>query len=98
MGATPEQPAAADAARLDLSAWATAAAAVLNPALSSFNAGVRGYYFALAAGAWLAGPVPFLIATLGAVGLLVWRQTSSPASRAIHEVRLLVEGERSGQS
>ena len=37
-------------------AYGDAAARLLNPALSSFNAGVRGYYFALAAAAWLFGP------------------------------------------
>lgn len=91
MGATPEQPEGPGAERLDLSAWAQGIAAVLNPALSSFNAGVRGYYFALAAAAWLAGPVPFLVATLGAVGLLVWRQVASKASRGVSVVRKLIE-------
>ena len=60
----------------------------LNPALHSVNSGVRGYYFALAAAAWLFGPIPFIAATLGAVGLLVWRQRRSPAAYAIAEADL----------
>lgn len=66
-------------------------ARLLNPALSSFNSGVRGYYFALAAAAWLFGPWAFMAATLGAVGLLFWRQRSSPAAVAIHDIRKLLE-------
>src|SRR5579859_1096133 len=64
---------------------------LLNPALSSFSSGVRGYYFALAAAAWLFGPIPFIGATLGAMALMVWRQRSSPAAAAIAQLRRLVE-------
>ncbi|MDB5425698.1 MAG: hypothetical protein JWQ29_3114 [Phenylobacterium sp.] len=67
------------------------AARLLNPALSSFNAGVRGYYFALAAAAWLFGPVAFMIATTGAVSLLLYRQRRSPAALAIHDLRKALE-------
>lgn len=73
-------------------AYGAAAAKLINPALSAFNAGVRGYYFALAAAAWLFGPVTFIVATLGAVGLLAWRQRRSPASAAIADLRKLLEG------
>ena len=64
---------------------------LLNPALGSFNSGVRGYYFALAAAAWLFGPIAFVTATLGAVALLFWRQRRSPAAAAIHDFRKLIE-------
>ncbi|HEV7385202.1 MAG TPA: DUF599 family protein, partial [Phenylobacterium sp.] len=57
----------------------------------SVNSGVRGYYFALAAAAWLFGPIPFIVATLGAVSLLVWRQRRSPAAYAIADLRKLIE-------
>ncbi len=70
------------------------AARLLNPALSSFNSGVRGYYFALAAGAWLFGPYAFMAATLGSVALLFWRQRRSPAAKAIGDLRRLVETPR----
>jgi len=52
---------------------------------------VRNYYFALAAAAWLLGPVPLVLATIGATSLLVWRQSVSPAARAVHQLRVLLE-------
>jgi uncharacterized membrane protein len=64
---------------------------LLNPALGAFNSGVRGYYFALAAAAWLFGPWAFAGATAGAMVLLVWRQRRSKAALAIHDFRLLLE-------
>ena len=75
----------------DHHAFGDLAARLLNPALSSFNAGVRGYYFALAAATWLFGPIPFMIATTGAVSLLLYRQRRSPAARAISDLRKLLE-------
>lgn len=75
----------------DRRAYGAAIARILNPALSSFNAGVRGYYFALAAAAWLFGPLAFIAATLGAMALLLWRQRSSPAAAAIRDLRQLLE-------
>lgn len=74
-------------------AFAAVLTRVINPALGSFNAGVRGYYFALAAAAWLFGPLAFMAATLGAVGLLFWRQRSSPQAAAIRDLRTLLERE-----
>lgn len=73
-------------------AYGEAAARLLNPALSAFNAGVRGYYFALAAAAWLFGPIAFLGVTLGAVSLLIWRQRRSKAAGAIADIRILLGG------
>ena len=86
IGATPEH--ADDATH---HAFGDAAGRLLNPALHSVNSGVRGYYFALAAAAWLFGPIPFIAATLGAVGLLFWRQRRSPAAYAIADLRRLIE-------
>lgn len=74
-----------------LAEYAEAAGGVLNPALSAFNAGVRAYYFALAAAVWLLGPVPFLVATIGAMTLLLWRQRRSRASIAVRKVRQILE-------
>ena len=88
IGSTPDAGTADPAVH---AAFADAAARVLNPALSAFNTGVRGYYFALAASAWMFGPQAFAIATLGAIGLLVWRQRRSPAARAIRDLRLAIE-------
>lgn len=72
-------------------AYGETAARLLNPALSSFNRGVRGYYFALAAAAWLFGPAAFAVMTLAAVGLLFSRQRYSPAAVAIRDLRRLLE-------
>ena len=58
-------------------------AAVLSLAISSFNAGVRGYLFALAALSWLLGPGAFLLVTTGMVGMLLWRQFGSATADAI---------------
>lgn len=91
MGAAPEQTSPARA-----EAFADAAATVLNPALSAFNQGVRGYYFALASAAWLFGPAYFLVATLGAVGLLGWRQARSRAALGVRKARALLETPESG--
>jgi uncharacterized membrane protein len=77
--------------RAVLEEYAEATGAILNPALSAFNAGVRGYYFALAAAAWLLGPIAFAVATGGAMVLLLWRQRRSPASAAVRKVRQILE-------
>jgi len=90
MGAAPEPMSREDQAR-----YGPVIARLLNPALGSFNAGVRGYYFAIAAAAWLFGPWAFMAATVSAVGLLYWRQRRSPAANAIHDFRRLLE-ERDG--
>jgi uncharacterized membrane protein len=73
-------------------AYGEAAAQVLNPALTSFNNGVRGYYFALAAAAWLLGPWAMIAAVSGAVALLFWRQRGSSSSRGVRRMRSLLEG------
>ena len=82
--------AAPDGAYERLERYGRAAAAILKPAMSAFNAGVRGYYFALAAAAWLVGPVPFGVATLGAAALLLWRQVYSPSSAGVRGVRAVL--------
>jgi uncharacterized membrane protein len=87
IGAAPES-----ASKETMESYGAAAALLINPALSSFNAGVRGYYFALAAAAWLFGPIPFIAATVGAVALLLWRQRRSRAAAAVHDLRKLLDG------
>ena len=86
VGAVPDPAPEADQAR-----YADIAARLINPALGAFNAGVRGYYFALAAAAWLFGAWAFMAATLGALALLLWRQRSSTAAGAIRDLRTLLE-------
>ena len=72
-------------------AFAGALTNILEPAMSSFSQGVRGYYFALASAAWLFGPVPLMIASVGAVALLGWRQSRSQSARGIRRLRELLE-------
>lgn len=86
IGAAPETHTEADRVALG-----EAAANLLNPALSAFSQGVRGYYFALAAAAWLFGPLWLALGVAAAFCLLVWRQAGSPAARAIRSARRLLE-------
>ena len=75
----------------DRVAYGHAVAQVLNPALGGFSQGVRGYYFALAAAAWLFGPLWLALGVISAFSLLVWRQAGSPAARAVRAARRLLE-------
>ena len=59
------------------------AAAVLSLGVTTFNGGLRAYYFALAALAWLAHPMAFIAATTWMVAILVIRQFRSRAYDAI---------------
>ncbi|WP_395650417.1 DUF599 domain-containing protein [Brevundimonas sp.] len=76
-------------------AFGEATAQVLNPALAAFSQGVRGYYFALAAAAWLFGPAWLAAGVISAFALLVWRQSGSPAARAIRTARRLLDANSS---
>jgi len=93
IGATPER--ADDDAH---HAFGDVAGRLLNPALHSVNSGVRGYYFALAAAAWLFGPIAFMVATVGAVALLIWRQRRSQSALAIAELRRMLEAQAERRS
>ncbi|HVL40632.1 MAG TPA: DUF599 family protein [Brevundimonas sp.] len=86
IGAAPEVHTEADRVALG-----DAAANLLNPALSAFSQGVRGYYFALAAAAWLFGPLWLALGVALISGLLIWRQAGSPAALAIRSARRLLE-------
>lgn len=86
IGAAPEVHIEADRVALG-----QAAAALLNPALSSFSQGVRAYYFALAAAAWLFGPAWLALGVAAAFALLIYRQAASPAARAIRQARRILE-------
>lgn len=76
---------------VDRYAYGAAVGRVLNPALSSFNRGVRGYYFALAAAAWLFGSIWLLLSVVSVISLLLWRQSASPAANAVRMARRLLE-------
>ena len=79
----------------DKVAFGHATADVLNPALSAFSQGVRGYYFALAAAAWLFGPLWLALGVASVFSLLVWRQAGSPAARAIRTAKRLLDANAS---
>jgi uncharacterized membrane protein len=87
-GALPE-----DIPQAEQERWSEALSALLNPALTSFSTGVRAYYFALAAAAWLLGPWPFIAAVLSSVALLMWRSSKSRAALALRRVRALLDEE-----
>lgn len=59
-------------------------AGVLTLAITAFNAGLRAYYFAMAAIAWLIAPWCFMVATAGVVTMLARRQGFSATERLIH--------------
>ena len=70
--------------------YAEAVAEVLNPALRDFSRGVRAYYFALAAAAWLFGPIWLAGGAAAAVALLLYRQARSPAAAGIRKARAVL--------
>ena len=65
------------------SALVTATATVLTEAVRSFNNGIRGYYYAVAALFLLISPTASIIATCAVMALLFYRQTLTPTARAI---------------
>ena len=71
--------------------YAEAAAQILNPAFKSSNSGVRGYYFALAAAAWLIGPLSLALAATAVTALLLWRQANAAAAKGVRAARALLE-------
>ncbi len=93
-GAAPEAGEKPDGAE----AYLRAATGVLNPAMSAFNRGVRAYYFALAAAAWVISPWALAIASAGTFALIVWRQTASEAAGALHAARVILEAETETQT
>ncbi|MGA9659394.1 MAG: DUF599 family protein [Asticcacaulis sp.] len=72
-------------------AFSDAMSNILEPAMSNFSQGVRGYYFALAAAAWLFGPLALIIASIGAITLLGWRQSRSQTAMGLRQLRDLLE-------
>lgn len=58
-------------------------AMVYTSSLDSFNSGIRCYYFATAWVAWVAGPLPFIGGILLVMAVLLRRQVTSRAAKAI---------------
>ncbi len=88
IGAAPIRPGAGERDEI-----ATELASVLSLAIGSFNAGVRGYMFALAALSWLLGPAAFLVVTTGIVVMLGWRQFGSATAGAIQRSHRALTGD-----
>lgn len=88
VGAAPER----DAGHA-LDRFCEAAAGVINPAMASFNRGVRAYYFALAAAAWLIAGWAMVAGAAAAVWLLARRQSHSEAAHAAARARAILEQE-----
>jgi uncharacterized membrane protein len=79
--------------RVQLEATARTTALMLTEAMSSSNAGMRAYYFALALLAWFIQPWLFVVVTTWMLGVLVSRQLRSASFRAIErQVRQLAAG------
>ena len=55
---------------------------VMTAALTTFNDGLRSYYYALAGLAWLIGPWTMVGSAALLTAMLVWRQTRSPAAHS----------------
>ena len=66
-----------------LKAQIEATAVVLSEAIRSFNNGIRGFYYAVAALFLLVGPLACMVATCAVMAMLFWRQTMTPTARAI---------------
>jgi len=71
--------------------FTTAMSNIIEPAMSNFSQGVRGYYFSIAAAAWLFGPISLIVASAGAIALLGWRQSRSQAAKGLRQLRELLE-------
>jgi uncharacterized membrane protein len=52
----------------------------LSQALSTFNTGIRAYYFAIGGLAWVMGPLALVIAAFIITAMLLWRQRYSSAA------------------
>ncbi len=70
--------------------------ALLSLSVRSFNAGIRSYYFALAALTWLIGPEAFMAVAREITAMLAWRQFASATAEAIRRSHAAVLGEEGG--
>ena len=71
-----------DAADPNADRMAGKAAEINITAARSFNRGLRALYFALASIAWLAGPIPLILAAIVTV-VVIWRREFASHSRGI---------------
>jgi uncharacterized membrane protein len=89
IGAVPAPPVPHEQALSD------AIAGVLSSALTTFNGGIRSYYFALAALTWMAGPIALAATVAALMAVLLHRQRTSEAARQFGRARaLLLQADR----
>jgi uncharacterized membrane protein len=69
----------------DRARFADRAGGVMGLAAESHNDGLRAYYFAFAAAAWLLSPIAFAIGSAGVVWVLFMREFHSEALRLMRE-------------
>jgi uncharacterized membrane protein len=72
-------------------ALAEAMAGVLSSALTTFNSGIRSYYFALAALTWMAGPAVLASVSALLMAVLLHRQRFSDVSRQFARAKAALE-------
>jgi uncharacterized membrane protein len=81
IGAAPPHDAHPTEAEVDR--FAEHAARMLSLALTSFNGGIRAFYFAVAWLAWFIHPLAFIAATAAMTAILIKRQTHSRSQAAV---------------
>lgn len=59
---------------------------IITEVAAAHDAGMRSYYFALGALTWIAGPIPFIAATLAVLALLLRRQAVSKTALSLKEI------------
>jgi uncharacterized membrane protein len=83
VASAPERDSFADEAERER--FADRAGGVVGLAAETFNDGLRAYYFAFAAAAWLFSPIAFALASLGVVWVLYVREFHSEALALMRE-------------
>jgi uncharacterized membrane protein len=86
IGATPPMPKDSPLA----SELAEVTGDVLSSALTTFNVGIRSYYFALVALSWLVSPAALILAAVVLTILLLYRQGGSSVSTQMRRARALM--------
>jgi uncharacterized membrane protein len=59
---------------------------IITGVATSYDSGMRAYYFALGAITWIISPVLFMLVTTGVVALLLYRQTNSRTALALNDI------------
>ncbi len=79
VAAAPEHEVFAGGSDAERERFADRAGGIVGLAAEAFNDGLRGYYFAFAAAAWLLSPLAFVLGSIGVVWVLYRREFHSEA-------------------